>query len=136
MNNNNGERFETSYVEKQFLRSRELFTNSPLALVRAGDNNASSFSFEIVKEGEDAFVIKDWHVAGEEMEYAKIKGRLNDTLDTPVGKLVVAPTMLYDDLWKRNSEVFPEQMETEYFSNGSSGNKRKEIKAKCIFGYK
>lgn len=91
---------ETSYVEKQFLRTRELFTNSPLALVRAGDNNASSFSFEIMKEGEDAFVIKDWHVAGEEMEYAKIKGRLNDTLDTPVGKLVIAPTMLYDQ-WKK-----------------------------------
>ena len=40
--------------------------------------------------------------------------------------LIVAPT---------NSEIFPEQMETEYFPNGSSGNKGEEVKTKCIFGY-
>ena len=40
-----------------------------------------------------------------------------------------------NDLWKRNSEIFPEQMETEYFPNGSSGNKGEEVKTKCIFGY-
>ena len=27
------------------------------------------------------------------------------------------------------------QMETEYFPNGSSGNKGEEVKTKCIFGY-
>ena len=31
--------------------------------------------------------------------------------------------------------VFPGQMETEYFPNGSSGNKGEEVKTKCIFGY-
>ena len=46
--------------------------------------------------------------------------------------LIVAPTT---NLWKRNSEIFPEQMETEYFPNGSSGNKGEEVKTKCIFGY-
>ena len=38
--------------------------------------------------------------------------------------LIVAPTT-----------IFPEQMETEYFPNGSSGNKGEEVKTKCIFGY-
>ena len=43
--------------------------------------------------------------------------------------------LLNNDLWKRNSEIFPGQMETEYFPNGSSGNKGEEVKTKCIFGY-
>lgn len=56
---------ETSYVEKQFLRSRELFSSSPIALMQTGDNHASAYSFELTKTGDSTFVIKNLRVAGE-----------------------------------------------------------------------
>ena len=45
--------------------------------------------------------------------------------------LIVAPTTIMEKKFRD----FPEQMETEYFPNGSSGNKGEEVKTKCIFGY-
>ena len=46
--------------------------------------------------------------------------------------LIVAPTMIYG---KEIQRFFQGKMETEYFPNGSSGNKGEEVKTKCIFGY-
>mgnify|MGYP004639827823 FL=1 len=96
---------ETSYVEKQFLRSREKFTDSPIALVLAGDNNASAFSFEIVSGKDSTFTIKDLAVAGETIKHTeKISGRLRDTVSTPVGKIVIVPTEFIDK-WKKPMRV-------------------------------
>ena len=92
---------ETTYREKQFLRSREKFADSPIALVQAGDNNVSAYSFEITRTGDSTFVIKDFRVAGEDIEYKeKISGTLRDTLTTPVGRLAVVPTMMYSEWHK------------------------------------
>ena len=88
---------EASYVEKQFLRSRELFTSSPIALVQTGDNHASAYSFELTKTGDSTFVIKNLRVAGEKMKFkGKIKGSFREELQTPVGKIKIVPTMHID----------------------------------------
>lgn len=92
---------ETSYVEKQFLRSRELFTSSPVALVQTGDNHASAYSFELLKTGDSTFVIKNLRVAGEKVPYKeKIRGSLGEELDTPVGKIKIIST-IHADKWKK-----------------------------------
>ena len=97
---------ETSYVEKQFFRTRELYTDSPVALQQAGDNLVSAYSFELVKRGDSTFVMKKFMVAGKDVEEldVNVEGHLGDTLDTPVGKLVLFPTMMYDK-WKKPLHV-------------------------------
>ena len=87
---------ETSYREKQFLRSRELFQNSPVTVLQAGDNHVSAYSFELTKSGDSTFVLKKFRVAGKDVDELDetVEGRLRDTLDTPVGKLVVLPSMV------------------------------------------
>ena len=98
---------ETSYREKQFLRSRELFQNSPVTVLQAGDNHVSAYSFELTKSGDSTFVLKKFRVAGKDVEELDetVEGRLRDTLDTPVGKLVVLPSMVYAD-WKKPKPIY------------------------------
>ncbi len=98
---------ETSYREKQFLRSRELFQNSPVTVLQAGDNHVSAYSFELTKSGDSTFVLKKFRVAGKDVDELDetVEGRLRDTLDTPVGKLVVLPSMVYAD-WKKPKPIY------------------------------
>ena len=93
---------ETSYREKQFLRSREMFQNSPINVLQAGDNHVSAYSFEFTKSGDSTFVMKKFRVAGKDVDELDevVEGRFRDTLDTPVGKLTVLPTLVYGD-WKK-----------------------------------
>ncbi|MBQ3920617.1 MAG: chromosome partitioning protein ParA, partial [Firmicutes bacterium] len=92
--------YETRYVEKQILRTRELFTLTPVEMTLLGDNTSSSFSFSLSKTGEDSFELTDFKVAGEVMASVKISGHLGDSLVTPVGALRFTPTV-HIEKWER-----------------------------------
>ena len=47
---------ETTYTDLQFLRTRELYTGTPVMLSLLGGNMASNFSFVISKTGPQSFV--------------------------------------------------------------------------------
>ncbi|MBR6346266.1 MAG: polysaccharide biosynthesis tyrosine autokinase [Bacteroidales bacterium] len=94
---------ETAYVEKQFLRTRELYKNTPLEM-QILENSTSAFSFLLSKSGEDTFTLKEFRVAGEDLESGPIKGRINDTIKTPVGPIRLVPTLHFEK-WDRDIVV-------------------------------
>ena len=82
---------ETRYVEQQFLRKVELYKNSPVEMRLAGDNPHSGFSFEIENRKDGNLELSDFMIKGEKVK-AKVSGRLGDTLQTPVGAVIIYPT--------------------------------------------
>ncbi len=82
---------ETRYVEQQFLRKVELYRNSPVEMRLAGDNPHSGFSFEIENRKDGNVELSDFMIKGEKVK-AKVSGRLGDTLQTPVGAVIIYPT--------------------------------------------
>ena len=83
---------ETSYVENQFMRTRELYKNTPVEMVRLGEGGTSSFSFVLSRTGDSTVVLKDFMVAGKELDAPKVTGHLGDSLSTPIGSLRLLPT--------------------------------------------
>jgi len=78
---------ETRYVEQQPLRDVELYKNSPIEMRLAGDNPQSAFSLEVAGEGDDMIALYDFRVKKERIKEV-VKGRIGDTIQTPVGALV------------------------------------------------
>ncbi len=95
--------FQTRYVEKQFLRKVELYVNTPFEMVLAGDNPRSSFSFRVQRESDSTFVLDKFTVGSDRIS-GTVKGALNDTLSTPAGRMLIAPTMNLDR-WKNEITV-------------------------------
>ena len=95
--------FETKYIEDQFMRKRELYTNAPFQLVLTGDNTASSFDF-IAHKQKDGFKLTDFVVGGVEIGGESITGAFGDTLDTPVGNMVLVATK-YANKFDKDIEV-------------------------------
>ena len=58
-------RLQTSYVEHQFLRTRELYQYSPIELTVAEQRVPSAFSFSVEKLSDSTFVMKDFTVGNE-----------------------------------------------------------------------
>ena len=96
--------YETKYVEKQTLRERELFTNTPVTLILLGDNPPSSFSFDLSRHGDSSFVMNNFKVGAEDVKRTKVTGSFKDTLSTPVGQLMLLPTS-YLRRWNNDIHV-------------------------------
>ena len=85
----------TSYYEKQTLRTVELSDNTPVKMVLLGENPASSFSFRLKKLSDTDFSLSRFAIGGQkskELERTVVNGSLLDTLETPVGRIVLVPT--------------------------------------------
>ena len=78
---------ETSYVEHQFMRDRELYNNSPVELSVIEPLVMSSFSFKIKKDDDSTFTLTDFTVGPEKLKKTEITGAVGDTLSTPVGTI-------------------------------------------------
>lgn len=92
---------ETKYTAQQFMRTRELFTNTPVAMTLCGDNPMSSFSFIVKNAGERNIVLSDFTVSGKDIDAEPIKAHLGDTLTTPLGRILLSPT-IHTEEWKDN----------------------------------
>lgn len=79
---------QTRYVEKQVLRDVELYQNSPIELVLAGSNPQTGFSCIVSSEGGDRIALSDFRLRGDKIK-ERVTGAFGDTLQTPVGALVI-----------------------------------------------
>lgn len=95
---------ETSYVEHQFMRDRELYNNSPVELSVIEPLVMSSFSFKIKKDDDSTFTLTDFTVGPEKLKKTEITGAVGDTLSTPVGTIALLPT-LYASNWEKEITV-------------------------------
>ncbi|HIT48632.1 MAG TPA: polysaccharide biosynthesis tyrosine autokinase [Candidatus Coprenecus stercoripullorum] len=85
---------ETRYTELQSFREVEMYRNTPFTVTRTGDNPASSFSFTAAINEDSTFTLDDFRIGGKEIK-GEVKGRPGDTLSTPVGGILVSPTMYF-----------------------------------------
>ena len=79
---------QTRYVEKQLLRDVELYTNTPVEMYLAGDNPQGGFSFTAASAGQGKVALSDFHIRDEKIK-KQVVGSYGDTLQTPVGALVI-----------------------------------------------
>ena len=81
---------QTRYVQEQLLRDVELYGNSPFELVLAGDNPKSGFTFKVDSLDNQTIGLYDFQIRDEKIK-TMVKGSLGDTIQTPVGALVLVP---------------------------------------------
>lgn len=79
---------QTRYFEQQTLRDVELYQNGPIEMTLAGENPHSGFSFEVVKTKDGGVALSAFHLRGEKLKDTVV-GNYGDTLQTPVGRLVI-----------------------------------------------
>ena len=119
---------ETSYIDNQFLRVREMYKNSPVEMQLPEDIAASSFSFNLSKTKDSTFVIRDFYVGPEEFKGFKATGHVKDTVETPVGNIILFPTSSFGN-WKHDitvSWVNPATRAKSYCSRLSAGLSSKQ----------
>ena len=95
---------QTSYVEHQFMRERELYNNSPIEMVVVEPLISSSFSFDVTKNEGNSFILKNFKAGGQELKKASAEGNIGDTIVSPIGKIVLQPTA-YIDQWDKDITV-------------------------------
>lgn len=87
---------DVSYTVKEGLRTVELYTQSPVLLSFPDAEEAQAFSLRAKPISAEEVVLSDFVIddesAGEPMTVA-----LNDTVTTPVGRVVVVPSLYYGD---------------------------------------
>ena len=86
---------ETRYVESQFLRDVELYTNTPVEMRMVEGYPGTSFSFLLTKIG-DKLLLEEFRYGGKEIE-GKIEGILGEDIETPAGTLKLLPTLKIDN---------------------------------------
>ena len=119
---------ETSYVDNQFMRVREMYKNCPIEMQLAGDNASSSFSFDISKGRDSTFVIRNFQISSERVKGLKINAHVRDTIDTPVGKMIIHPTSHFPE-WKNDITVSwtkPSRRAKSYVTRLSAGLSNKQ----------
>ncbi len=79
---------QTRYVEKQFLRDLELYQNTPVEMFLAGGNPQSGFSLTLSPVEGGKVALSDFHIRDEKIKEV-VTGSYGDTLQTPVGALVI-----------------------------------------------
>lgn len=89
---------EISYVEHQLMRDRELYNNSPIDMSIVEPMVTSSFSFLVEKGSDSTFVLTDFTIGPDKLKKVNIKGAVGDTLTTPVGSIIILPSM-YAEEW-------------------------------------
>ena len=81
---------QTRYVQEQLLRDVELYRNCPFDARFAGENPHSPYSFKVTPAGEEGFLLSEFRLKDEKFK-EEVPGSYGDTLQTPVGKVVLYP---------------------------------------------
>lgn len=81
---------QTRYVQEQLLRDVELYRNCPFDARFAGENPHSPYSFKVTPAGEEGFLLSEFMLKDEKFK-EEVHGSYGDTLQTPVGKVVLYP---------------------------------------------
>ena len=81
---------QTRYMEQQLFREVELYQNGPFEMVPAGDNPRFGYSFNVEKTSEGNLELSEFQIREDEIDEVVV-GSFGDTLQTPVGKIVIHP---------------------------------------------
>ena len=92
---------DVSYQVKRGLRTVELYTHSPVVLSFPETEESQSFALKVTPLSKEKVRLSDFITAdsnGQRVEIKKAQDvALNDTVQTPVGRVVVVPSLYYAD---------------------------------------
>ena len=95
-------KLDVSYTVKDRLRTMDLYMNSPVAFtfIDAEDTHWVSLKAKLLHDNEVAI----WDFMHKDGEFKDVRiAKLNDTIDTPAGRIVATPTLWYDESWFGNT---------------------------------
>ena len=81
---------QTTYMEQQLFRKVELYKNGPFEMVPVGDNPRIGYSFKVVKTSDGKLALSKFKIRKDKINETVV-GNFGDTLQTPVGKIVIHP---------------------------------------------
>ena len=87
-------KLDVSYTEKQGLRTNELYTKSPVHLEFPDAEPNQKFSLKVTLVDEHKVVLSSFKADSVDVSN-DITTILGDTIQTPIGRVVVAPTLYY-----------------------------------------
>ena len=89
---------DVSYTVKDGLRTVELYTQSPVQLSFPDAEEAQAFSLQAVPVSGKEVMLSGFTLGDQEVSDGKpMKVALNDTVTTPIGRVVVVPSLYYGD---------------------------------------
>jgi len=87
---------DISYTVKKGLRNTELYTQSPVQLRFPDAEPNLRFRLAVMPLDTGKVLLSDFNIASEDIP-GQLRVGLNDTVQTPVGRVVVVPTLYYTD---------------------------------------
>ncbi len=84
-----------NYTTEDGFRTRDLYGQSPISIDFINDNDAQNLSFEVSLLADSTIRLAEFHTAALSKEDTRrsIPARLGDTVSTPLGQLIVRPTL-------------------------------------------
>lgn len=113
-----------SYTKLGLLRDDILYSNSPVKVAFVENGVPAGYTFDIKKESDETVKLLKLKYKGEGLDIAPLSVALNDTVDTPLGKIVVTPTLFFDKTFDYTVRV----------SCGSVHDAAKAFKARMTVG--
>jgi capsular exopolysaccharide synthesis family protein len=91
-------RLDINYSDKVGLRPRNLYGISPVAMSIVNDNETDSFAFTLTIGADSTVSLTDFVGMGvnETAATSTIKAHLRDTISTPIGSIIINPTLYYN----------------------------------------
>ena len=88
-------RLDINYTDKVGLRPRNLYGISPIEMSIVNDNETDSFAFTLTITGDSTISLTDFAGTGITDESADrvVKAHLGDTINSPIGKVIIKPTL-------------------------------------------
>lgn len=89
-------RLDVGYQVRHRLRNIELYTQSPITLQFPDATESASLSLKVTPLSDKEMLLSDFQEQeGSISKDSVIKAHLNDTITTPIGRVVVLPTLYY-----------------------------------------
>lgn len=91
-------RLDINYSDKVGLRPRNLYGISPIAMSIVNDNETDSFSFTATIGADSTISLTNFAGMGvnETAATSTVKAHLGDTINSPIGRIIINPTLYYN----------------------------------------
>lgn len=90
-------RLDIGYSDKEGLRPRNLYGISPIAMSIINDNETDSFAFTLTIGADSTVSLTNFAGMGvnETAATSTVKAHLGDTINSPIGRIIINPTLYY-----------------------------------------
>ena len=88
----------TKYYQKKLLKEVNLYDQTPITVFFPDELENDYFSFQLELKPDNVVVLSKFVYKNSNLEVVK-HGKLNDTLHTPVGRVILSPTLHYGSQW-------------------------------------